>query len=42
MPNCASIEIAPAMVAVIGHQQRVVVLDVRELMRDHAGELPRG
>ena len=26
------------MVAVIGHQQRVVVFDVRELVRDHAGE----
>ena len=26
------------MVAVIGHQQRVVIFDVRELMRDHAGE----
>ena len=38
MPNCAIIEIAPASVAVIGHDQRVAVLDVRELVRDHAGD----
>ncbi len=38
-PKLASIEIAPAMRRGDGHQQRVAVFDVAELMRDHAGEL---
>ena len=39
MPNWAIIEIAPANGRRDGHDQRVMVLDVRELVRDHAGEL---
>jgi len=35
----ANIEIAPAMVAVIRHYQRIAILHMRKLMREHAGEL---